>query len=44
MTGRRALLRGLAWAGAAAVLALVVAAWQDPGLTVDLANLVRACF
>lgn len=41
---RRTLRRGLAWAGAAAILALVALAWQDPALTVDLANWLRACF
>jgi hypothetical protein len=42
--GRRVLLRGLVWTAVAAVLALVALAWQDPALTVDLANWVRACF
>jgi hypothetical protein len=36
--------RALAWAGAAAALGLVALAWQDPALTVDLANLIRSCF
>jgi hypothetical protein len=43
-TNRRLLLRGLVWAAVAAGLGLVVLAWQDPALTVDLANWVRACF
>ena len=44
MTVRPGVRRALAWAGVAAALALVALAWQDPGLTVDLANLVRSCF
>ena len=36
--------RTLAWAGVAALLALVALAWQNPALTVDLANLIRSCF
>ena len=43
-TNRQLLRRGLVWAGIAAALGLVALAWQDPALTVDLANWVRACF
>jgi hypothetical protein len=41
---RRTLQRGLVWVAVAAALALVALAWQDPALTVDLANWIRACF
>jgi hypothetical protein len=37
-------LKPLAWLAAAAVLALVFAAYQSPHLVVDLANRVWACF
>ena len=38
------LLKPLAWLTAAAVLALVFAAYLSPHLVVDLANRVWACF
>lgn len=36
--------RVAAWAAAGAALVVVFVAWQQPGLTVDLANWIRACF
>jgi hypothetical protein len=34
----------VAWAAAAAALAAVFAAYQQPGLAVDFANRIWACF
>jgi hypothetical protein len=38
------LIRPLAWAGAAVLLAVVFMAYLDPHTVVDLANRVWACF